>query len=343
MNNGRRVYIDILRVTAALFVIVIHVTSIGITDMDVGTTAWKLSNCGNSISRWAVPIFYMISGMMFLNPQKEISLNRLFKKKVSRIILCICIWGLFYSLLDQYVYGTISYKSILIAFYGILTGNTGYHLWFLYSILMLYVAVPALRIITKNSSRRQLEYILGIWFLIFICFGHINSIASELLGISQLLPYESYPITGYAGYFMLGDYLNRFPLKGTIKKCIYLMGAMCIIIYPFLSIVIPLKINVQYSSAILSINSLGSCVIAICVFNVMSEIKDESVSPILRKIVCFLSKLSFGVYLIHVFWVTVLFRIIKLNFTFANIYSGSVVKTNFYAIYNESGECMFCS
>ena len=24
-------------------------------------------------------------------------------------------------------------------------------------------------------------------------------------------------------------------------------------------------------------------------------------------------------------------------------YSGSVVKTNFYAIYNESGECMFCS
>lgn len=25
------------------------------------------------------------------------------------------------------------------------------------------------------------------------------------------------------------------------------------------------------------------------------------------------------------------------------LYSGSVVKTNFYAIYNESGECMFCS
>ena len=25
------------------------------------------------------------------------------------------------------------------------------------------------------------------------------------------------------------------------------------------------------------------------------------------------------------------------------VYSGSVVKTNFYAIYNESGECMFFS
>ena len=27
---------------------------------------------------------------------------------------------------------------------------------------------------------------------------------------------------------------------------------------------------------------------------------------------------------------------------YKDIYSGSVVKTNFYAIYNESGECMFC-
>jgi CBS-domain-containing membrane protein len=46
--------------------------------------------------------------------------------------------------LDQYLYSTLTLKSVFITLYGIVTGQSGYHLWFLYTLLMLYVAVPVL-------------------------------------------------------------------------------------------------------------------------------------------------------------------------------------------------------
>lgn len=168
MNDKRVGYFDILRIVSIFFVIVIHVTSVGLRLCETATPTWNVNWLLNSVSRWAVPVFFMVSGALFLEPSREITLKKLYKKSIFHIVVCIIVWGFFYSLLDQYIYGTLSAKSVPVAVYGIVTGNTGYHLWFLYTLVMLYIAVPLFRLITCHGSKRQLEYALVVWG-VFLC------------------------------------------------------------------------------------------------------------------------------------------------------------------------------
>ena len=178
MNDKRVGYFDILRIVSIFFVIVIHVTSVGLRLCETATPTWNVNWLLNSVSRWAVPVFFMVSGALFLDPRRELSIKKLYTKNISRIAICIIVWGFFYSLLDQYLYGTLSAKSILIAVYGIITGNTGYHLWFLYTLIMLYIATPLFRLITCHASKRRLEYALVVWIIFSLIAGQINSFAA---------------------------------------------------------------------------------------------------------------------------------------------------------------------
>lgn len=131
MMNKRMLYPDLLRILASFLVVLIHVTSVKINEGHSETSAWVVCMVLNSMSHWAVPIFFMISGMLFLDPEREFTMEKLFRKHIARVVLCLVVWGFFYSLLDQYIFGGLSLRSPFLAVYGIITGNTGYHLWFL--------------------------------------------------------------------------------------------------------------------------------------------------------------------------------------------------------------------
>ena len=70
-TNGRILYFDFLRVFATLAVMIIHVAS---QNWWYGTSVpsfeWQTFNFFNSIVRWGVPIFGMISGALFLNKRE---------------------------------------------------------------------------------------------------------------------------------------------------------------------------------------------------------------------------------------------------------------------------------
>ena len=232
MAKKRLVYPDLLRVIASFAVILIHVTSKGISGYEINTSVWTSSVIINSLCRWSVPMFFMVSGMFYLDPQKEVDIKKLFTKSIWRIVLCIVVWGFVYGMLDQYLYSTLTVKSVLITLYGIVTGHTGYHLWFLYTLLMLYVAVPALRVFTKHATRQQLDYALAVWFVFSIAMGQVNAAAKELLGAENWLPYESLVLTGYAGYFLLGYRLKAYTLSEKPCRLLYLLAVISAVAMP---------------------------------------------------------------------------------------------------------------
>ena len=84
----RIVYFDLLRAFAPLAVILIHVCpnaaklgGIGSTD----TADFVLANTLQLMQRWAVPVFLMMSGALFLNHKKPFSYKKHFKKYVWRL------------------------------------------------------------------------------------------------------------------------------------------------------------------------------------------------------------------------------------------------------------------
>lgn len=305
MDKQRVCGFDFLRVVSIFFVVVIHITSVGLRLCDSMTGTWIVNALINSISRWAVPVFFMVSGALFLDPRRELSIKKLYTKNISRIAICIIAWGFVYSLLDQYLYGTLSAKSILIAVYGIITGNTGYHLWFLYTLIMLYIATPLFRLITCHASKRQLEYALVVWIIFSLIAGQINSFAAEF-GFDEVLSlYVPFVITGYGGYFLLGHYLTTYPLKGAAKRRCYILAILSACVICGGKWILPMTFKIE-TAAVEAPLGLFSCLVAGAVFTVSQNI---SISDTGTRVLSFLGQRTFGIYLTHVFFISLLYHI----------------------------------
>jgi surface polysaccharide O-acyltransferase-like enzyme len=119
--------IEVGRVIALLGVVFIHVNSLGAFGNDLAAGFFL-----DEISRFAVPLFFLISGYflhdeLLANPLP--GLRRLFE----RLAPPMAFWTIFYFILDKLglLYGS-QFQGGLRAYLAIpMTGGAGHHLWFL--------------------------------------------------------------------------------------------------------------------------------------------------------------------------------------------------------------------
>ena len=138
--NNRIISYDILKTLALFAVIIMHIIGNTINTFNLEGNAKIIYNIICNLSYFAVPIFIMVSGSLFLNPNKEIELSTIFKKYILRIVLCLFIFGIIYSGLEIY-FNTrvISFSYIYNSISNIFTGHLWAHMWYLYLILSLYL------------------------------------------------------------------------------------------------------------------------------------------------------------------------------------------------------------
>lgn len=89
-KTDRILYLDYLRILAMIAVITIHSSAHGWCLTDIHTVDWNVYNIFDSIVRWATPVFVMVSGVLFLNEEKEINISRLYSKNIFRIATAFC-------------------------------------------------------------------------------------------------------------------------------------------------------------------------------------------------------------------------------------------------------------
>lgn len=199
-------YLDSMRIISMCAVVVIHTAAQYWSSTSVYSFEWSIYNLYDSAMRWAVPVFVMISGAIFLNPRKELTIKRIYSKYILRIIIIILFWGLLYAAISSPP-TELSLVSIWQFTKVVLLGH--YHMWFLYMIIGLYIITPLLRCITHGEQLTR--YFLAIALIInsiipfvtaFEHFGIINDINDKLL---LRLP------IGYSLYYVLGHWLNSHP------------------------------------------------------------------------------------------------------------------------------------
>lgn len=88
---NRIAYIDWLRSIACFAVVVLHVSG-GQEWFSAKEVSfeWTIFNLYDSLVRWCVPIFIMISGALFLNPEKEIGIHKLYVHKHFVFLHLLC-------------------------------------------------------------------------------------------------------------------------------------------------------------------------------------------------------------------------------------------------------------
>ena len=197
-------YLDVARVISCFAVVMIHVLCTPITFCQNDYSAVELflvKLLRNSLT-WCVPIFVMISGILFLNPEKEIPIKKLFGKYIKRLLIVIITFGTFYSLMEI-VFNERKFESlqILEALRNALLGKSWDHMWYIYMAIGLYLISPALKIFVSNAEDKIILYTLIIIFI----FSSILPFVSIFLDFENMFPkisiYIFYMIFGYAIHY----------------------------------------------------------------------------------------------------------------------------------------------
>ena len=266
--------------------------------------------------RWAVPVFVMISGALFLNPDKNIPIKKLYSKYILRITSAFVFWSFLYSCAWYFE----KQSGIIGAFKHFLSGN--YHLWFLFMISGLYVIVPFVRQIAESHFLTQYFLMLTIIFTFIMpeCANLIGLFSQEssILARKLINTIDLRFVSGYAGYFLLGYFLDRTYLSRKTELFIYTAGAAGLIISIITSALGSLYKNepfVSYGNFTVEVLCLS---IAVFVF-FKTHFNHEN--SIVRK----LSQYSFGAYLVHAAVIPVLRKIGLHALTFNPVFSVPVI------------------
>lgn len=194
------VWIDNSRILAIYAVVFLHVAARVVLGNEVGSLYWWVGNFYDSAVRWCVPVFVMISGALLLDPEKSEDLITFYRKRLSRILIPILFWTLFFlgwsTFKTMHKGGDVEIFDLI---KKILSGKPYFHMWFLYMIISLYLFTPFFRKIVTNSNKHELLFFVAICFVI----SALNSVyvkihsGGTMLFINWFLPYVPYFFLGY--------------------------------------------------------------------------------------------------------------------------------------------------
>ncbi len=211
-GRNRIAYLDVLRVMATFAVVFLHVVCKDYFLSDKSYD-WYVAVVGDSLVRWSVPMFVMISGALFLNPNKHVTIKGLLKKNVFRLLIAYLFWYAAYIVINT-IYACIS-KGVFSL--GAVSWSPQYHLWFLPMLIGVYLLVPILRKIAIECT--LLRYALILWS----CYITISFLLiKEIPQITDL--FKMNIIWGYCGYFLLGFFLSNIQLKKRTQVLLYILG-----------------------------------------------------------------------------------------------------------------------
>jgi surface polysaccharide O-acyltransferase-like enzyme len=153
-----------------------------------------------------VPLFFMVSGALLLQPSKlDEPIGVFLKKRFARVGVAFVFWSVIYFLWSYYAQHTpLTFYSVTQA---LLQGGAYYQFWFIYAIMGIYLLTPILRMVIKNSKRDILRYLLILWVAATFVPPLVH-LATGLAIDNTLLV-----LSGYLGYFVLGVYLMDVKIR----------------------------------------------------------------------------------------------------------------------------------
>lgn len=229
MVKEREIEFDILRLIATIAVIATHVCGCQIHSLTVTSSDFIWLNIIRAAITWDVPIFVMISGRFFLDPEKKKSLSTLYQKSIKHLVVAFLIWSAIYTgyyMLMGWLGGGNSLSMWKEYVYEFVTGP--YHLWYIFMIVGLYVASPILRKIAEEKQLMEYFIVLFLVAQFLEQYGRKLHLAGAF--VTGILGKAYFHIAlGYAGYFVLGYYLYKYGVSEKIKKWLYVLAPVLIV------------------------------------------------------------------------------------------------------------------
>lgn len=298
---NRKIFLDKLRIAATCAVVLLHTVTgvMDTTDMSGYPMEKTLFLILLDWLTWCVPIFVLISGYLFLAPDRDISFKRMLTKYCRRIILALFLFGVPYACMElvmaeqRVTMGMVGEAVLMVC-----KGKGWAHMWYLYMILVLYFLTPFLKWILQRIPRWSLYGLLA-----FLGLG-----SSILPFLKKLFDWEQMMVLPDGGiylFYYLCGYLFAVTEKKerTGKKSAQLIMLLCLFAGMMCS-----RLLGDYSVQ-MAYNYPFTVVISLLFMNLACE------SNLIRESVAItrMSVLCFGIYLVHPVFLNVIYKLFGIS------------------------------
>ncbi len=280
-------WIVVLRAFACMAVVMIHVLGRYSSD-------YILRILLEPFIRFAIPVFIMISGCLFLDPKRDMPLVKLLKYIIKYLCLVI-LFGVFYFFIFRLekLTGSTTHFNLSIIWYPLLKSfidltnfTVKYHLWFLIALIALLVLTPIFREFVKHANAKTIKFVLILLFITSSIIPTINNYFN--LHFFEFSVLDRVLFIYLIGYFIV--YTNIIK-----DKYIFICGLFGIMVW-----------------AIAFYFDVADQLDTFMVLEAMLIVKLFASKKIViknNKIINCISKYSLGIYLIHPFCIEVILKI----------------------------------
>ena len=275
MEENRVFQYDAIRDWAIILVVCIHSMGLVIDASNNGNQIASAVDSFLSIRGAGVPLFIMLSGALLLGKQEPIA--QFYIKRFKRLLLPFVVWcTIAYTLLFFQNDGTSVVLYIRGLIWGLATNNVHGIYWFVYTISILYVITPVLRVLTQKEYKSQMYILTLVIFVIFLA----KHICPAVWGLHKW----GFDYIVMLFYYLMG-YIIVKELKGyryfaVVNALIFILSYITMILLHFNNISSPLLMLV------LSVSLFG--LLLSCDFSWLKRIGGGRIA-----------KYSYGIYLSH--------------------------------------------
>jgi len=246
------------------------------------------------LSRWAVPVFFMMSGALMLDPEREMGWDKTLRH-VWRLGFVLLTFGFAFCIIEEAIQqgGILSVSVILTAFVNLLNENSWDHMWFIYQLLGFYLMTPIIRPWLAQASRRELGVVsLTTCLLFFVC-----RFASKFL---HFIVYYGVYLPQCFAYYLAGYYIHRY-LKFDWRWAV--AGAISLTVTVFGLAVLGWEWAGEPMRGLIAPYSVAVMLAA-------KRYLDKPVEG--HRLIALLADFSFGIYIIHPLFQHLLVRVVDI-------------------------------
>lgn len=294
MLKKRDSSLDALRVLAAAFITFFHILQSAVSNDP--TLSAQTSSLVSAIS---TPLnltscFFLITGYLWLSDKKICTYSKTLHN-IIRFVLVLFSIGLCYAFMERFfTTRSFSLNLILASLTDVLTGNLWDHMWFLYSIIGVYLLLPVLKPFFEQRPVKDLSVFVAILFVFSILSPIISQTTSYAIPVNLHLSESIF-------FVCAGGLISKLsPLQ---RRAGYAFAALYC-----LSIIASFAIEI-FAAHLSAWTNLTSCTSAFSIFLIATIfLRDMPEIPWVRSI----SNCSFGIYLFHPFFINVIVKVLNI-------------------------------
>jgi len=296
--NGDFLWVDLIRIFATFFIIMVHVCSATINqNIEISPMNWWVGMFYGSVSRVGVPIFFMLSGFLLLSKHEPLKI--FFAKRMGKILIPLFSWSVIYLLWN----GSGWTSDLGLSLINSILSPAHFHLWFLYAISAIYLFIPILRVFIGHATKSILIYFIGLWFVAVA----IVPLLEKVLHVPSSLDFKM--ISGYIGYVVAGYVLGGMTFTRKTFILFVLLAFLMLAVTVAGTFLITVSNDGLLKKYFLNYLSPNVIVSSFSFFIILKYFFEHVVCfNSYKKVIKLLSSSCFGIYLVHIIYLDILYN-----------------------------------